>query len=74
MLDLGPGGGVNGGEIVAEGTPEVVAAEAGSFTGQYLRPLLERRKVTPVIVEATPKRPKRSHKTEPEEPDLISAK
>ena len=42
VLDLGPGGGVNGGEIVAEGTPETVAAEARSFTGQYLKPLLER--------------------------------
>ena len=31
-----------GGEIVAEGTPEQVAAVPGSFTGQYLRPLLER--------------------------------
>jgi excinuclease ABC subunit A len=42
VLDLGPGGGVNGGEIVAEGTPEKVAAEPKSFTGQYLKPLLER--------------------------------
>ena len=37
VLDLGPGGGVNGGEIVAEGTPEAVAANERSFTGQYLR-------------------------------------
>ena len=42
VLDLGPGGGVNGGEIVAEGTPEVVAGNAKSFTGQYLAPLLKR--------------------------------
>jgi excinuclease ABC subunit A len=42
VVDLGPGGGVNGGEIVVEGTPEMVAAERASFTGQYLRPLLER--------------------------------
>ncbi|CAA9512772.1 MAG: Excinuclease ABC subunit A [uncultured Sphingomonas sp.] len=42
ILDLGPEGGVKGGEIVAEGTPEQVAAEARSFTGSYLRPLLER--------------------------------
>ena len=40
VLDLGPEGGVKGGEIVAEGTPEAVAAEARSFTGRYLRPLL----------------------------------
>jgi len=42
VLDLGPGGGVNGGEIVAEGTPESVASEPRSFTGQYLGPLLAR--------------------------------
>ena len=42
VLDLGPGGGVNGGEIVAEGTPEKVVTVAGSFTGAYLKPLLER--------------------------------
>ena len=39
----GPGVGVNGGEIVSEGTPEKVAAEPKSFTGQYLAPLLHRK-------------------------------
>ncbi|MFW2851865.1 excinuclease ABC subunit UvrA [Sphingomonas sp. TX0543] len=43
IIDLGPEGGVKGGEIVAEGTPETVAAAKGSFTGHYLAPLLERR-------------------------------
>jgi len=42
VLDLGPGGGVRGGEVVAEGTPEEVAACEASHTGHYLRPLLER--------------------------------
>ena len=42
IIDLGPEGGVRGGEIVAEGTPEQVAVNARSFTGQYLKPLLER--------------------------------
>ncbi len=42
VIDLGPEGGVKGGEIVAEGTPEQVAKTKGSFTGQYLAPLLER--------------------------------
>jgi excinuclease ABC subunit A len=42
ILDLGPEGGVRGGEIVAEGTPEAVAANARSFTGEYLKPMLER--------------------------------
>ncbi len=43
VLDLGPEGGVKGGEIVAEGTPEKVAKVKGSFTGKYLAPLLEKR-------------------------------
>jgi len=42
VIDLGPEGGVRGGEIVAEGTPEAVAANVRSFTGQYLADLLER--------------------------------
>ncbi|GAA3699672.1 excinuclease ABC subunit UvrA [Sphingomonas cynarae] len=43
VLDLGPEGGVKGGEIVAEGPPEVVAKEPRSFTGRYLAPLLKGR-------------------------------
>ena len=45
IVDLGPEGGEAGGEIVAAGPPEQVAGVDGSFTGQYLRPLLERRAV-----------------------------
>ena len=37
LIDLGPEGGDAGGEVVAAGTPEEVAAVAGSYTGQYLR-------------------------------------
>ncbi|MDJ0275807.1 excinuclease ABC subunit UvrA [Sphingomonas sp. 2R-10] len=40
ILDMGPEGGVKGGRVVAEGTPEKVAAVEGSFTGRYLKPLL----------------------------------
>ena len=40
VIDLGPEGGADGGQIVASGTPESVAACAESYTGQYLRPLL----------------------------------
>lgn len=40
IIDLGPEGGNNGGEIVAEGTPEKVAEVEGSFTGQYLKKVL----------------------------------
>ena len=42
LLDLGPEGGVRGGELVAEGTPETVAKNPRSFTGHYLKPLLTR--------------------------------
>jgi excinuclease ABC subunit A len=42
LIDLGPEGGGRGGELVAEGTPEQVAASPDSYTGQYLRPVLER--------------------------------
>jgi excinuclease ABC subunit A len=40
VLDLGPEGGDGGGQIVAEGTPEQVAATKGSFTGEFLAALL----------------------------------
>ena len=42
IIDLGPEGGSGGGTIVATGTPEEVAQNPHSFTGQYLRPVLER--------------------------------
>ena len=41
IIDLGPEGGDGGGTVVAEGTPEQVAAAPGSFTGEYLRRVLE---------------------------------
>jgi len=41
VIDLGPEGGDGGGEIIATGTPEDVAANKQSFTGEYLRPLVE---------------------------------
>jgi excinuclease ABC subunit A len=43
VLDLGPEGGLKGGEIVAQGVPEAVGKVPDSFTGRYLAPLLERR-------------------------------
>ena len=45
LIDLGPEGGEAGGELIAVGTPEEVAEVEGSYTGQFLRPLLERRAV-----------------------------
>jgi excinuclease ABC subunit A len=40
IIDLGPEGGSGGGTVVATGTPEAVAKEPASWTGQYLAPLL----------------------------------
>jgi excinuclease ABC subunit A len=40
IIDLGPEGGDGGGRIIATGTPEDVAANKASFTGEYLKPLL----------------------------------
>ncbi|MBI1809564.1 MAG: excinuclease ABC subunit UvrA [Gemmatimonadetes bacterium] len=42
IVDLGPDGGSRGGTIVAAGTPEEVARTAASYTGEYLRPMLQR--------------------------------
>ena len=43
LIDLGPEGGSGGGEIVCTGTPEDVAKCEGSYTGHYLKPMLERK-------------------------------
>ena len=45
IIDLGPEGGVNGGQIIAQGTPAEVAKCKKSFTGQYLKPLLTNAKI-----------------------------
>ena len=46
VIDLGPEGGSGGGRVVAEGTPESVAAHKGSYTGQFLRHVLDHTAVT----------------------------
>jgi excinuclease ABC subunit A len=43
IIDLGPEGGDSGGEIVAAGTPEDVVREKRSYTGAFLKPVLQRR-------------------------------
>ena len=55
LIDLGPEGGDRGGEIVATGTPEEVARIPGSFTGQYLGPVLVDERAHGVV------RPDRGH-------------
>jgi len=41
IIDMGPGGGNRGGQLVAEGTPETIAASQASHTGTFLAPVLE---------------------------------
>ena len=43
IVDMGPEGGDAGGEVVAEGTPEQIARNPKSYTGQYLKPVLARK-------------------------------
>jgi excinuclease ABC subunit A len=43
IIDMGPEGGSRGGLVIAEGTPEEVAANPDSYTGQFLKPLLDGR-------------------------------
>ena len=40
IVDMGPEGGINGGQIIAEGTPEKVAETKGSYTGEFLKNIL----------------------------------
>ncbi|HEU4561745.1 MAG TPA: hypothetical protein VFS20_28225, partial [Longimicrobium sp.] len=61
LIEVGPDAGANGGRIVAEGPPEVVATMPESFTGQFLGPMLNGR----IAVDATPAadpRPRRGRK------------
>ena len=44
IVDMGPGAGVHGGQIVAQGTPEDVVKVARSYTGQFLKGVLRRGK------------------------------
>jgi excinuclease ABC subunit A len=42
LLDFGPEGGINGGTLIAKGTPEEVANNSNSHTGQYLKHVLKK--------------------------------
>jgi len=59
VIDLGPGAGDAGGWVIACGTPEEVAADQGSLTGAYLKPVLEKAHQAGIAVE----RPRRARAT-----------
>jgi len=52
LVDLGPEGGTGGGLVVSEGTPEEVAADPDSYTGQFLAPVLAGRGHRPIAAGA----------------------
>jgi excinuclease ABC subunit A len=58
IVDMGPEGGSGGGLVVAEGTPEQVAAVAGSYTGQFLKPLLAGTGSSRATASKTARRPR----------------
>jgi len=58
VIDLGPDGGVKGGDIVATGNPEAIAAEPASATGFYLKPLLDKPRAEMPVVKRAGKRAK----------------
>ena len=68
LIDLGPEGGANGGKVIAKGTPEQVARQPKSHTGQFLREVLPLRPEpkTEPKTKTTPKaEPKKEPKKEP---------
>lgn len=66
IIDLGPEGGVKGGLVVAEGTPEDVVKVKGSYTGHYLKPLLDRSPVADFTLTAPKPKARRGKVKEPE--------
>jgi excinuclease ABC subunit A len=60
IIDLGPDGGDKGGMIVAQGTPEAVAAVNGSYTGAFLADILAKEPYVPAIASAPKKRSKKT--------------
>ena len=51
VIDFGPEGGDGGGEVIAKGTPEDIVKVDRSYTGQFLKELLERRPAKKVAAE-----------------------
>jgi excinuclease ABC subunit A len=66
VIDMGPDGGSRGGQVIAEGTPEQIAATPASYTGEFLRPVLHGHQVPvaaapePLIEAPPPQRRRRA--------------
>lgn len=73
IIDLGPEGGSGGGTIIATGTPEQIAQTPGSFTGEFLRPILERAG-TLMGAEAPAKRPRTKSAAKKAAPKKVAPK
>ena len=56
IIDLGPEGGFRGGNVIAKGTPEEVAEVKQSYTGSYIKEMLEREKRRPAVKKSTRKK------------------
>ena len=74
IIDLGPGAGDRGGQLIATGTPEMLAQHPDSHTGRYLKPLLEVNGRTPLAVVAPAVPAEEVVATEPEKPKKKTAK
>ena len=64
VIDMGPEGGSRGGTVIAEGTPEQIANSGDSYTGVFLKPILDGRAVSvgsiqPELVAATTDPPRK---------------
>jgi len=73
IIDLGPEGGANGGSIIASGTPEQVASQPKSYTGQFLRSVLPAKPDAEAKPTVKPE-PKPKAKTKPKAEPKTKAK
>ncbi len=62
IIDLGPDGGDNGGQIIATGTPEQVALVPGSYTGEFLAKILKQQETAPVTSVTKVKKERKTKK------------
>jgi excinuclease ABC subunit A len=73
VVDLGPEGGEDGGQVVAEGTPEAVAGVSGSHTGEFLRRYYAEHPSESIALHPTPAPSPSSRASEPERAERASS-